>query len=137
MENILFICRFSITFPEFDADHPDRKESLRAVYNHLVDCARLWFAQIDEDYKIDQPEYPDGLINQYQRTDLIYIYRMLNYPSSIPHIAKLCEGYAGLLALWFDADIQVDYPVKLPEHCQPPYLLNEGEEYVCPAYRKK
>lgn len=136
MEKILFICKFSITFPALDADAPDRKEYLRAVYNHLVSCAKLWLAQIDEDYRIEQPEYPDGLINQYQRTDLIYLYSMLNTPSSIPHIAKLCEGYAGLLALWFDADIQVGYPVELPAHCQPPYNLSEGDEYVPPTYQK-
>lgn len=137
MENILFICRFSITFSALDTENPDRKEYLRAVYNHLVDCARLWLAQIYEDYKIDQPEYPDGLTNQYQRTDLIYIYRMLNYPSSIPHIAKLCEGYAGVLALLSGAEIQVDYLTELPPNCQPPCNPNDDGEYVRPAYRKK
>ena len=136
MEKILFICKFSITFPGFDADAPGRKDKIAVIYNHLVNCARLWFAQIDEDYKIEQPDYPDGLTNQYQRTDLIYLYRLLEKPSSIVHIAKLCEGYAGLLSLWIDADIQVDYPLELPAHCQPPYNLSEGDEYVPPTYLK-
>lgn len=131
MNTNLFICRLSIAFPGLDADNPRRKKALRYIYNQLETCANFWLAQMYHDFEVEQPDYPEGLTNGYRRTEKIYLYRILDHTASIPHIAKLCEGYAGILAMVFDADIRVDYPESLPSHCPMP-CNPDGDDCVPP-----
>lgn len=119
MKENIFICRASITFPELDAENPDRTVLFQKIYDHFADVATFWAADMYLDYVLEQPDGLEALINQYQRTDLIYLYRNIGHVSIIPHIAKFCEGLAGLLAIIYDADIRIDYPKSLPKLSPP------------------
>lgn len=126
----LFVCKFTIGYRGLCAEDPKTKQLFREIHNHLVGCAKMLWADMSCGYYIDQPEFPNGLDNSHIRTDIVCIYRFLNHTTSIPHIAKLCEGYAGILSINYDVSIHVSYTESLPQFCHEPHT--DFEDYVEP-----
>ena len=115
MERILFICRFSITYAD---QYPTsvNPEVLQKQLSHFLD---LWKPDWWYNHGMRQA---DGL---YELSDIYYVDEFYYYryilPPNIPHVAKLCEAVASLLAIHHGFEIRVNYPQSLPSLCPPPF----------------
>lgn len=125
--NTLFVCKFTITYGGREAEDPVVDQHFRRIYNQLVICARLWFAEMYSDYSLKHPEELYGFRNSHLRTDYVYLYRYICNVSTPPAVSKLCEGFAAVLSLYDDFFVSVSYREELPELCPPPYIPTEDE----------